>query len=145
MTQPTEIRDGEYAVITHADGTVERVLVADVPLAPEPMPNRHLTKRAFWNRFPAAKEAVIRAVRLGAPAGYLMLVGALDRLNSRVDASPYVNLDDPQTVDGINWLASDQAPDYVALDGQRYPLRLTADEAAAILIPDPVGAEAYTG
>lgn len=106
---------------------------------------RHITRRAFWNRFPASKEAVLRAVRLGAPAGALMLVGMLDRLNSRVDASPYVNLDDEQAIEGVRWLASDQAPDFVPLDGQRYALRLTNEEADAILLPDPVGAEVYGG
>lgn len=106
---------------------------------------RRITRRAFWNRFPPAKEAALRAVRLGAPAGALMLVGMLDRLNSRVDASPYVNLDDEQAIEGVRWLASDQAPETVPLDGQQYALRLTHEEADAILLPDPVGAEVYGG
>lgn len=104
---------------------------------------RHITKRAFWARFPAAKETVMRAVRLGAPAGALMLVGLLDRLNSRVESSPYVNLDDPETIGGLQWLASPACPDAVTLDGQSLPLRLTAAERDAVLAAPVQAHEAY--
>lgn len=135
------VADAEFMAAAYTPGTYRAVVVE--PTVQQA--SRRLTRRAFWNRFPPAKEAVLRAVRLGAPAGALMLVGMLDRLNSRVDASPYVNLDDDQAIDGVRWLASDQAPDFVTLDGQRYALRLTHEEADAILLPDPVGAEVYGG
>lgn len=135
------VADDAFMSATHQPGTYRAVAVE--PTVQQA--SRHMTRRGFWNRFPASKEAVLRAVRLGAPAGALMLVGMLDRLNSRVDASPYVNLDDDQAIEGVRWLASDQAPDFVTLDGQRYALRLTHEEADAILLPDPVGAEVYGG
>lgn len=106
-------------------------------------PARRITKRAFWSRFPATKETVMRAVRLGAPAGALMLVGALDRLNSRVESSPYVDLDDPETTGGLQWLASVQCPETVALDGQALPLRLTAAERDAVLLAPILAHEAF--
>lgn len=122
---------------------------ATVMLAADPTPDvpasRHITKRAFWGRFPAAKETVMRAVRLGAPAGALMLVGALDRLNSRVESSPFVNLDDPETVGGLAWLSSAQCPATVTLDGQAYPLRLTDAERDAVLLGPIQPGEAYRG
>lgn len=133
--------DAAFMAVAFQEGTYRAVAVE--PTVQQA--SRHMTRRGFWNRFPAAKEAVLRAVRLGAPAGALMLVGMLDRLNSRVDASPYVNLDDAQAIEGVRWLASDQAPDFVTLDGQRYALRLTQAEANAILLPDPIGAEVYGG
>lgn len=109
--------------------------IATPPVEPEPAPpKRFITKRAFWNRFPALKESVMRAVRMSAPAGTAMLAGVLDRLNSRVDASPYVNLDDAQTVGGIDWLASNLCPATVTLDGVSYDMRLTAQERDAVLL-----------
>jgi len=108
---------------------------ATPPVEPEPAPpKRYLTKRAFWNRFPDSKEAVMRAIRIMPPAGTVMLAGVLDRLNSRVDSSPYVNLDDAQTVGGIDWLASNLCPATVTLDGVSYDMRLTAQERDAVLL-----------
>jgi len=106
-------------------------------------PKRFITKRAFWNRFPSLKEAVMRAIRLSAPAGTAMLAGVLDRLNSRVDASPYVNLDDAQTIEGIEWLASVQCPASVTLDGVSYDMRLTAQERDAVLLAEIQESETY--
>lgn len=124
----------------------EWVSLNSAPPAPEVQqdtrPN-HITKRAFWSRFPATKETVMRAVRLGAPAGYLMLVGALDRLNSRVESSPYVNLDDQETIGGLTWLSSSQCPETIQLDGQSYPLRLTATEKNAVLSTTIIDTERY--
>lgn len=111
---------------------------------PEPAPpKRFVTKRAFWNRFPALKESVMRAVRMSTPAGAAMLAGVLDRLNSRVDASPYVNLDDAQTIEGIQWLASVQCPASVTLDGVSYDMRLTAQERDAVLLAEIQEHETY--
>lgn len=111
---------------------------------PEPLPpKRYLTKRAFWNRFPDSKEAVMRAIRIMPPAGTVMLAGVLDRLNSRVDSSPYVNLDDAQTVGGIDWLASNLCPATVTLDGVSYDMRLTAQERDAILLAEIQEHETY--
>jgi len=112
--------------------------------AAEPVPTkRFITKRAFWNRFPSLKEAVMRAIRLSAPAGTAMLAGVLDRLNSRVDASPYVNLDDAQTIEGIQWLASVQCPATVTLDGVSYDMRLTEQERDAVLLAEIQESETY--
>jgi len=112
--------------------------------AAEPAPpKRFITKRAFWNRFPSLKEAVMRAIRLSAPAGTAMLAGVLDRLNSRVDASPYVNLDDAQTIEGIQWLASVQCPATVTLDGVSYDMRLTEQERDAVLLAEIQESETY--
>lgn len=114
------------------------------PPQPEPEPaKRHITKRAFWGRFPAQKEIVMRAVRIGSPAGALMLVGMLDMLNSRVDSSPYVNLDEPATISGVGWLASVQCPANVTIDGVSMPMRLTEAEHDAILLADIGAHEAY--
>jgi len=110
--------------------------------APAP-PKRFITKRAFWNRFPALKESVMRAVRMSTPAGAAMLAGVLDRLNSRVDASPYVNLDDAQTIEGIQWLASVQCPASVTLDGVSYDMRLTEQERDAVLLAEIQESETY--
>ena len=111
---------------------------------PEPPPaKRFITKRAFWNRFPALKESVMRAVRMSAPAGTAMLAGVLDRLNSRVDASPYVNLDDAQTIEGIQWLASVLCPASVMLDGVSYDMRLTEQERDAVLLAEIQESETY--
>lgn len=111
---------------------------------PEPAPpKRFITKRAFWNRFPSLKESVMRAVRMSTPAGAAMLAGVLDRLNSRVDASPYVNLDDPQTIEGIQWLASVQCPASVTLDGTTYDMRLTEAERDAVLLAEIQEHETY--
>jgi hypothetical protein len=115
-----------------------------VVVAPQETRPNHITKRAFWSRFPAAKETVMRAVRLGAPGGALMLVGTLDRLNSRVESSPYVNLDDAETIGGLTWLASPLCPETVTLDGQPYPLRLTAAEKSAVLSLTITETERYT-
>lgn len=135
--------DADFMSVAYPHGGYRLIEPADGVAPTRPL--RRLTRRAFWSRFPVSKEAVLRAVRLGAPAGALMLVGMLDRLNSRVDASPYVNLDDDQAIEGVRWLASDQAPETVSLDGQQYPLRLTQAEADAILLPDPIGAEVFGG
>lgn len=111
---------------------------------PEPAPpKRFITKRAFWNRFPALKESVMRAVRMSAPTGAVMLAGVLDRLNSRVDASPYVNLDDAQTIEGIQWLASEQCPASVTLDGASHDMRLTSQERDAVLLAEIQESETY--
>jgi hypothetical protein len=117
--------------------------VSPSPEVPQETRPNHITKRAFWSRFPAAKETVMRAVRLGAPTGYLMLVGSLDRLNSRVESSPYVNLDDAETIGGLTWLASNQCPETIQLDGQSYPLRLTTSEKNAVLSTIIVDGERY--
>jgi len=119
-------------------------IAPEIEEQPEPAPpKRFITKRAFWNRFPSLKEAVMRAIRLSAPAGTAMLAGVLDRLNSRVDASPYVNLDDAQTIEGIEWLASVQCPASVTLDGVSYDMRLTAQERDAVLLAEIQESETY--
>lgn len=111
---------------------------------PEPAPpKRFITKRAFWNRFPSLKESVMRAVRISTPAGAAMLAGVLDRLNSRVDSSPYVNLDDAQTIGGIQWLASVQCPATVTLDGVSYDMRFTEAERDAVLLAEIQEHETY--
>lgn len=114
------------------------------PPAPEPAPaKRFITKRAFWNRFPDGKEAVMRAIRIMPPAGAVMLAGVLDRLSSRVDSSPYVNLDDAQTIGGIQWLASVQCPASVTLDGTTYDMRFTEAERDAVLLAEIQEHETY--
>lgn len=108
----------------------QRDAAPTVTFAVQP-PTRRLTKRSFWNRFPTSNEIAMRAVILtGSPA---LLAASLQRLQARVDASPYVDLDLPETQQGVNWLASVQVPATVTIDGTTLPLRLTADEAAAVL------------
>jgi len=130
--------DEAYMQFTYAPGYYRAVEVPDTPAGV-----RHITKRAFWGRFPVEKEIVMRAVRIGSPAGALMLVGMLDMLNSRVDSSPYVNLDEPATIAGIGWLASAQCPANVTIDGVSMPMRLTEAEHDAILLADIGAHEVY--
>lgn len=102
-----------------------------LPLA---SPGHRITKRGFWDRFPIAKEVAMRAVILaGSPA---VLAASLQRLQVRVDASPYVDLSLQETQDGVSWLASAGVPEIVTIDGSPMPLRLTSEEAASILSAD---------
>lgn len=96
--------------------------------APAP---RHLTKRAFWGRFPALNEMAMRAVMAsGQP---LLLAAGLLRLNARVEGSPWVDLDLDETQGGIAWCASPDLPELIDIGGQLLPLRLSAEQAAHIL------------
>jgi hypothetical protein len=127
---------GEWVEVTGAFGPGDTYVAGVFGKAPDARP-RHITRRAFWNRFPDANETALRAVILGASP--VVLAGALARLQARVDSSPYVDLDLPETQGGIAWLASADVPETVTLDGQVLPLRLTAQQAAAILdapVPD---------
>jgi hypothetical protein len=102
-----------------------------------------VTKRSFWNRFPPVKETVMRAIMAqGSPA---LLVGGLQRLQVRVDSSPFVDLALMETRDGVSWLASAMVPLTIVIDGQTLPLRLTADEVAVILDTVPSEQEVYRG
>ncbi len=106
-------------------------------------PRKRVTKRAFWNRFPAYNEMAMRAVMTaGSPQ---MLAAALERLKSRVDASPFVDLALQETIDGVSWLASAGVPEVVQIDGSSVPFRLTAAQADAVLNAPVAASEAYTG
>lgn len=99
-----------------------------------------VTKRSFWNRFPIPNERAMRAIMAqGSPA---LLAGTFAQLQSRVDASPYVDVALKQTIDGVGELASVNVPETVTIDGMTLPLRLTAAQAAAILAL-PQGDEVY--
>ncbi len=104
--------------------------------------NTKLTKRNFWNRFPSTKERTMRAVMAsGSPA---LLAGSLMQLDKRVSESPFVDVTLAQTIEGVNGLAHVSVPETLTIDGQTVPLRLTAEEVAAILAL-PTAEEAYTG
>lgn len=97
---------------------------------PHPVGTR-LTKRSFWNRFPIPNERAMRAIiASGSPA---LLAGTFAQLQARVDASPWVDVALKQTQDAINELASLAVPLNVTIDGVTLPLRLTPEQAAAIL------------
>lgn len=103
--------------------------------------NRIITKRSFWNRFPPIKEVVMRAIILsGSPP---FLAGSLKRLESRVECAPFVDLDLQETRDGILWLASEGVPEYVQIEDQMLPLRLTSEESSDILEKEPTDNEKY--
>lgn len=92
---------------------------------------RRLTKRAFWNRFPVNNEIAMRAVmKSGAP---MILAASLERLQTRVEASPFVDLALAEARTGVEWLGSAAVPVTVTFDGVTLPLRLTAGEVAAVL------------
>lgn len=111
------------------------------PPLPAERPTR-LTKRSFWNRFPQVNEVAMRAIMAqGSPA---LLAGQFASLNTRVESSPYVDVALQQTIDGVMLLASPAIPTTVDIDGQTLPLRLTAEQVAAILA-SPVGDEIYQG
>jgi hypothetical protein len=102
-----------------------------------------ITKRSFWNRFPVNNEIALRAViNSGAPA---ILAASLQRLQVRVDASPYVDLRLPETMDGVMWLGSDGVPATAQVDGVPLPLRLTTQQVDAILNTEPTETEVWRG
>jgi hypothetical protein len=93
--------------------------------------DRRVTKRSFWNRFPEANETVMRGVMLGGSP--VLLAATLSRLQVRVEASPWVDLDLPETRGGVQSLASASVPITVTLDGVTLPMRLTPAQVAAVL------------
>lgn len=103
----------------------------------------HITKRSFWNRLPAPNEIALRAViNSNSPA---LLAASLERLKARVDGSPFVDLRLLELVGGVQYLMSDQIPVTVTIDGVPLPLRLTAEEGAAILDTPPTDEELFRG
>ena len=101
-----------------------------------------LTKRAFWNRFPIPNERAMRAIiAQGAPA---LLAGTFAQLQSRVDSSPWVDVDLPQLRDALAEISSLAVPVTITIDGVTLPLRLTAAEVARIVAP-PIDDEVYRG
>lgn len=105
--------------------------------------SRVITKRSFWNRFPAEKEVAMRAVMMqGTPA---LLAGSLERLKARVESSPFVDLDLEETQLGIMWLMSQQVPEFVTIDGISVPIRLTPEEGDVVLNSPIQNHEAYKG
>lgn len=115
------------------------------PVFDVPPVARHITKRAFWNRLPPAKEVAMRAVMRSGDTAHIILAASLDRLAGRVDASPFVDLDDDETIGGMALLASAAVPDSVTIAGQTLPLRLTAAERDAVLTAPVQPREAYKG
>lgn len=108
---------------------------------PTQRPETRLTKRSFWNRFPVANERAMRAViASGTPA---LLAGTFAQLQSRVDSSPWVDVALEETIQGIRDLVAVAVPATITIDGQVLPLRLSSDQAAAILAR-PSQKEAYT-
>lgn len=114
-----------------------------IPPLSTPAPvNTRLTKRAFWSRFPQPNLVAMQAVlRSGSPA---LLAGQLGALQLLVSDSPFVDTTLKQTTDAVMGLATAAYPETVAIDGQPMPMRLTPEQAAAILAP-PVGEEAFNG
>lgn len=101
-----------------------------------------LTKRAFWSRFPEPNHTAMQAIlRSGSPA---LLAGVLGRLETLVNESPWVDISFAQTVEGVNALGTEALPATVTIDSTVLPLRLTAEQVAALLAP-PVGEEVYRG
>lgn len=99
---------------------------------------RKITKRSFWNRFPQYNEIAMRAVMLsGTP---VLFAASLERLKARVDSSPFVDLNLQETIDGVLWLTTVNVPEYVDLSGTLLPVRLTQEQANAIL-NDPISDE----
>lgn len=90
-----------------------------------------LTKRSFWNRFPIPNERAMRAIiAQGSPA---LLAGTFAQLQARVDSSPWVDVALLQTQAAIAEMASLSVPVNITIDGVTLPLRLTSEQAAAIL------------
>lgn len=138
--QPVEWTGMEFATHDH-------VLVPENPTGePEPEINPlewRITKRSFWNRFPANNEVAMRAVmNAGSPA---LLAASLQRLQTRVDASPYVDLLLPETIQGVYWLASEMVPPTVVIDGVTLPFRLTPEQVAAVIGATPTESEIWYG
>ena len=110
-----------------------------------PQPLSRLTKRSFWSRFPTPNFVAMQAIlRSGSPA---LLAGQLGALQMLVSDSPYVDVTLAQTVNAVTGpqgLVSAAYPATITIDSQTLPLRLTAEQAAAILAP-PVGDEAFNG
>lgn len=104
-----------------------------------------ITKRSFWNRLPVYNELAMRAVIRGGVAGSEVLGASLARLAARIESSPYVDLQLGETVDGLWWLASTQVPATVLVDGQAMPLRLTVEQAEAVLTTPPTDSEVWRG
>jgi hypothetical protein len=135
---PVEWQGMEFATHDHIE--VAEPVPVEVPINPA---DWHMTRRNFWNRFPANNEIAMRAVMNGnSPA---LLAAGLQRLRSRVDASPYVDLKLQETRDGVAWLASEAVPATVTIDGVMLPFRLTAAQATAILDVQPTEQEVYRG
>ena len=110
--------------------------------APAPVVNTRLTKRAFWSRFPQENLIAMQAIlRSGNPA---LLAGLLGANQLMVSDSPFVDTALQQTINGVNMLASAAFPATITIDGTTLPLRLTAEQAAALLAP-PVGDEGFAG
>jgi hypothetical protein len=61
-----------------------------------------------------------------------------------VSDSTHVQIDLPQTVQGVLGLSTEAYPETVTIDGTPLPLRLTPEQAAAILA-SPVGEEIFQG
>ncbi len=115
--------------------------MGDLIAVPHPIGSR-LTRRAFWNRFPIPNERAMRAIiAQGAPA---LLAGTFAQLQSRVDSSPWVDVDLPQLREALAEISSLSVPASITIDGVTLPLRLTADQTARILAL-PTEAEAYRG
>lgn len=102
-----------------------------------------ITKRSFWDRLPGPNETAIRAVvNSGTPA---LLAAELQKLQARVTDSPYVDLKFQKTIDGVNLLASFAVPATVTFDGVTLPLRLTPEQAQAVLMTPPSAGELWHG
>lgn len=139
-TADAPVNFAEYPFSTHAH--VEEVAIRSDG-AVEADPTWLITKRSFWNRLPPNNEVALRAIiNSGSPA---LLAASLQRLQARVDASPFVDLKLAETIGGVQWLASTEVPATVSVDGVTLPLRLTAEQADAILNTVPSASEVWSG
>lgn len=112
---------------TTADGGVTFTPPAPVVAVED----KRITKRSFWNRFPAANETAMRGVLIGGTP--ILLAASLSRLQVRVEGSPWVDLALAETRMGVMQLGSAQVPASVTLDGVTLPMRLTPEQVAAVL------------
>lgn len=116
--------------------------MSDILSSASPVQGSRITKRAFWSRFPTLNLVAMQAVlRSGSPA---LLAGQLGALQLLVSDSPFVDITLTQTVTSVLGLSTAAYPVTVTIDGQDLPVRLTVEQASAILAP-PVGEEAFLG
>lgn len=145
-----------YSVVRKADGVNEFTYPSDVPLPllgygmdththtviGETSGDWKITKRAFWNRLPAYNETAMRAVIItGSP---VLLAASLRRLEARIEDSPHVDLRLQETIEGLYGLASAATPQYVTIEGQTLPLRITVPQFLSVVNTIPQDKELAT-